>query len=133
MEFPNESTHGPFQAGDCFMFDGQRWTKYQIGRPFIIDPVKKPSFWRRFWNCIKPQGFFDLFKKETWRFGKKKKSLYESYFDTVVSSVSKRYNIPKSELTKPMPCTGNCGMNYCDENGCMERKRESTPLPKDLD
>lgn len=21
------------------------------------------------------------------------------------------------------PCTGNCGMNYCDENGCTERKR----------
>jgi hypothetical protein len=20
-------------------------------------------------------------------------------------------------------CTGNCGMNYCDENGCVERKR----------
>jgi hypothetical protein len=20
-------------------------------------------------------------------------------------------------------CTGNCGMNYCDENGCTDRKR----------
>ncbi|MCP9763824.1 hypothetical protein [Lacihabitans soyangensis] len=20
-------------------------------------------------------------------------------------------------------CTGNCGMNYCDENGCVERKK----------
>lgn len=20
-------------------------------------------------------------------------------------------------------CTGNCGMNYCDDNGCIERKR----------
>lgn len=20
-------------------------------------------------------------------------------------------------------CTGDCGMNYCDENGCIERKR----------
>lgn len=20
-------------------------------------------------------------------------------------------------------CKGNCGMNYCDENGCIDRKR----------
>jgi phosphoribosyl-ATP pyrophosphohydrolase len=29
-------------------------------------------------------------------------------------------------------CDGNCGMNYCDENGCIERKRnlvEPAPLP----
>ena len=28
-------------------------------------------------------------------------------------------------LTKQEPekCNGNCGMNYCDENGCIERKR----------
>lgn len=25
------------------------------------------------------------------------------------------------------PCEGNCGMNYCDENGCVERKRELVP------
>lgn len=25
-------------------------------------------------------------------------------------------------VEKP-PCDGNCGMNYCDENGCTERKR----------
>lgn len=23
-------------------------------------------------------------------------------------------------------CDGDCGMNYCDENGCVDRKREST-------
>ena len=23
-------------------------------------------------------------------------------------------------------CEGNCGMNYCDENGCTERKRQSS-------
>jgi len=23
----------------------------------------------------------------------------------------------------PKKCNGDCGMNYCDENGCMERKR----------
>lgn len=29
-------------------------------------------------------------------------------------------------------CDGNCGMNYCDENGCMERKRVLTdPCPPD--
>ncbi len=28
------------------------------------------------------------------------------------------------------PCTDNCGMNYCDENGCTERKRVlSNPTP----
>ena len=28
------------------------------------------------------------------------------------------------------PCSGNCGMNYCDENGCTERKRVLTdPCP----
>jgi len=31
------------------------------------------------------------------------------------------------------PCQGNCGMNYCDENGCMERKRVLTnPIPPDF-
>lgn len=30
------------------------------------------------------------------------------------------------------PCSGNCGMNYCDDNGCLERKRilvDPTDLP----
>jgi hypothetical protein len=30
-------------------------------------------------------------------------------------------------------CKGNCGMNYCDDNGCIERKRilvEPTDLPE---
>jgi hypothetical protein len=30
-------------------------------------------------------------------------------------------------------CEGNCGMNYCDDNGCVERKRilvEPTDLPE---
>jgi hypothetical protein len=25
-------------------------------------------------------------------------------------------------------CSGNCGMNYCDENGCVERKRNLVPV-----
>lgn len=28
-------------------------------------------------------------------------------------------------------CEGNCGMNYCDENGCVERKRILVE-PRDL-
>ncbi len=28
-----------------------------------------------------------------------------------------------------IPCDGNCGMNYCDENGCIERKRELVEPP----
>jgi hypothetical protein len=38
------------------------------------------------------------------------------------------------QLTIPavMPsCEGNCGMNYCDDNGCIERKRVLVE-PKDL-
>lgn len=27
------------------------------------------------------------------------------------------------------PCDGNCGMNYCDDNGCIERKRVLTDYP----
>lgn len=41
----------------------------------------------------------------------------------------KRYAI----LVPKEKCNGNCGMNYCDENGCMERKRvlvEPYELPK---
>jgi len=32
--------------------------------------------------------------------------------------------VPKQE-----PCNGTCGMNYCDENGCVERKRELVDNP----
>jgi len=28
-----------------------------------------------------------------------------------------------SRTGKPKQCNGSCGMNYCDENGCVERKR----------
>ncbi len=31
--------------------------------------------------------------------------------------------LQKEEESK---CNGNCGMNYCDENGCVERKRVLT-------
>ncbi len=35
-------------------------------------------------------------------------------------------------LKEVIPCDGNCGMNYCDDNGCTERKRVLTdPCPPD--
>jgi hypothetical protein len=42
-------------------------------------------------------------------------------FDIIFSELVTRY---KSLL----PCTGNCGMNYCDENGCIDRKRNTASL-----
>lgn len=40
--------------------------------------------------------------------------------------IAKAESIMKSEQ-----CAGNCGMNYCDENGCVERKRELVnPIPQ---
>ena len=49
----------------------------------------------------------------------------------VICSYVVKYHIeqflPKSEK----PCDGNCGMSYCDENGCIERKRISTDLEDD--
>jgi len=30
-------------------------------------------------------------------------------------------------------CDTHCGMNYCDENGCMDRKRVQTPEPWEND
>lgn len=33
--------------------------------------------------------------------------------------------VPDDVPAKILPeCEGNCGMNYCDENGCIERKRQ---------
>lgn len=37
---------------------------------------------------------------------------------------------PSQDSHQPK-CNGNCGMNYCDENGCVERKRIlSEPIEK---
>jgi hypothetical protein len=33
---------------------------------------------------------------------------------------------------KDNECNGNCGMNYCDENGCIDRKRNLVE-PIDID
>lgn len=38
----------------------------------------------------------------------------------------------KNDTTAQPECNGDCGMNYCDENGCTERKRVLTsPCPPD--
>ncbi len=42
-------------------------------------------------------------------------------FNMVKAFIEKRYT-PK-ENTAAFLCNGNCGMNYCDENGCIDRKR----------
>jgi hypothetical protein len=43
-------------------------------------------------------------------------------------------DLKKLTIPAVMPsCEGNCGMNYCDDNGCIERKRilvEPTDLPE---
>ena len=31
----------------------------------------------------------------------------------------------KFEKQYTEPCNGNCGMNYCDDNGCLENKPKS--------
>ncbi|WP_394995419.1 hypothetical protein [Emticicia sp.] len=28
-----------------------------------------------------------------------------------------------NDFLKLSECNGNCGMNYCDDNGCIDRKR----------
>jgi len=34
--------------------------------------------------------------------------------------------IAQIHLAVQSSCSGNCGMNYCDDNGCVERKRNLT-------
>ena len=67
----------------------------------------------------------------------KKDLVYNQYRDTYVI---RGENLPflAERLVKlfcqpaVMPsCEGNCGMNYCDDNGCIERKRILVE-PKDL-
>lgn len=29
----------------------------------------------------------------------------------------------QNDFLELQKCNGNCGMNYCDENGCIDRKR----------
>ena len=46
--------------------------------------------------------------------------------------VNRKLRTPVKNGFSHTPCAGNCGMNYCDENGCTERKRVLTdPCPPD--
>jgi nucleoside-triphosphatase THEP1 len=33
------------------------------------------------------------------------------------------FHIITMETEQTKDCDGNCGMNYCDDNGCLDRKR----------
>jgi hypothetical protein len=52
--------------------------------------------------------------------------------ETICSYVIKNH-INRISETASKACDGNCGMNYCDENGCIERKRFLTPCPPGSD
>jgi hypothetical protein len=38
--------------------------------------------------------------------------------------------VPKNQVQFPpvSECVGDCGMNYCDDNGCIDRKREPVEI-----
>jgi hypothetical protein len=60
--------------------------------------------------------------------------LAEEQIDDLVAKMSilNEYVQEQLRLFAVMPsCEGNCGMNYCDDNGCIERKRILVE-PKDL-
>jgi hypothetical protein len=52
-------------------------------------------------------------------------------FENVVLFNSNEVYFLSSELFEKFenqytePCNGNCGMNYCDDNGCLENKPKS--------
>jgi hypothetical protein len=44
-----------------------------------------------------------------------------------------RYELESEIERAEEKCNGNCGMNYCDENGCIDRKRElAEPIDPNL-
>lgn len=47
--------------------------------------------------------------------------------DIILSELISRYE--KFIAASEPACTGNCGMNYCDENGCIDRKRNFVDTP----
>jgi hypothetical protein len=51
-------------------------------------------------------------------------------FNMVKDFIEKRHQALNIAPVMPS-CEGNCGMNYCDDNGCIERKRILVE-PKDL-
>ena len=52
--------------------------------------------------------------------------------DFLPGKVSDMRFIKKQDVEFPPACNGNCGMNYCDENGCIERKRELVDPSPDI-
>lgn len=59
--------------------------------------------------------------------GTNKQVIWEADIDDIAEKVVKLFCQP---AVMPL-CEGNCGMNYCDDNGCIERKRALVE-PKDL-
>lgn len=53
-----------------------------------------------------------------WFVGRNGEPLQNTYTPTAIATPGEGPVV----VEKP-PCDGNCGMNYCDENGCIERKR----------
>ncbi len=51
-------------------------------------------------------------------------SWYSASFDAVNMSYDDAFVAFEKQYTEK--CNGDCGMNYCDENGCAERDRHLT-------
>jgi hypothetical protein len=49
-------------------------------------------------------------------------------FNEIIHNIDFEIHCKKSDEKKKAACTGNCGMNYCDENGCVERKRNNVEI-----
>lgn len=73
-------------------------------------------------NCLRMEmqnGALDAYTGPTWAniplfIRKEELKQLASFINQIANNLD--------EQKKPS-CTGTCGMNYCDENGCVERKR----------
>ena len=55
---------------------------------------------------------------------------YEKQWKAHMEGIQRALDVLKNTPDQDSPsCNGGCGMNYCDENGCVERKRYLTDLP----
>ena len=74
-------------------------------------------------NCIK---LHDIGKKLHLKYGTDSYELRCELFD-----IRKDLETLKEQLKEQRElCEGKCGMNYCDDNGCIDRKRNLVE-PKD--
>jgi hypothetical protein len=56
----------------------------------------------------------------------------DSDYDLLVGELILRFSELLPRQAGQIECSRNCGMNYCDENGCAERKRVLTePVDKE--